>query len=120
MAVDNNKTFIGDNDKLVVYNNQVIKDLVFVFVYDDDNETDFDFPQATGQAFLRIYDERLGRQLKEWEGNLYLVIASSTIIANIPAGDLQFEETGKLYYEVGYVQSGGYEIVLRYGELEVI
>ena len=39
---------------------------------------------------------------------------------NASVADVTFDDNGKYYYEVGYTQTGGYDFVLRFGNLIVI
>ena len=57
--------FIAENEGLKFYNGKAVIDLVFAFYYDDEEETEFDFYGDTGSYFLRVLDERSGRELKE-------------------------------------------------------
>lgn len=113
----NTKLFGGSEYPLTVYNGQSLVDVAFRF-YTTDNcsgETvNFDFPDYTS-SFLRIFDERDGRELKEFA----LTNDGAYLIANVSASDMTFEQGGKYYYEVGYVRSV-YDQVLRYGNLLVI
>lgn len=106
--------FIAENEGLKFYNGQAVIDLVFAFYYDDEDESEFDFPQDSGNYFLRVLDERQGRELKEY--NSQLTKTSNKLIMNCSVSDMTFEDLGIYYYEMGYIRSGGYEEILRYGE----
>lgn len=110
----NYNLFQATENPLVIYNRQPILDIGFEFFYEDCDgvEVDFDFPNYSS-AFVRFYNERLGRLIKTFVPTL----SGNVLVLNTT--DTTFEDNGNYYYEVGYVQSGGYEIVLRYGILEV-
>lgn len=109
-----NKLFEGTEYPLELYNDQAIIDIGFQFVYDDcGTETDFTFPDYVS-SFFRAYNERLGRRVK----NIGLTRSGNVLVVN--STDTGFDDNGKYFYEVGYVMSGGYEIVLRYGQLTVL
>lgn len=114
MSVLNTRLFQAQEYKLELYNNQAIIDIGFEFVLDDcGTETDFDFPDYVS-SFLRVFNERLGRRIK----NIPLTRNGNTLF--IYSEDTDFDDNGKYYYEVGYLMSGGYEIVLRFGTLIVL
>lgn len=110
-----NRLFQATEYKMEMFNNQPIIDIGFQFYYlaDCGDETDFDFPNYVS-SYMKIYNERLGRTVKtiplERNGNILMIYSTDT----------SFESEGNYYYEVIYVMSGGYEIVLRYGLLQVI
>lgn len=113
----NTKLFTGEQYPLTVYNGQAIIDMAFRFFSEsecDGEETDFDFPDFAG-AYLRVYNERLGREIKD----LALTQSGATLVANLSALDMTFDDNGHYYYEVGYVMAV-YDQVLRYGKLIVI
>jgi hypothetical protein len=112
--MDNTHLFEGQEYPLTLYNTQPIIDLGFQFVYDDcGTETAFTFPGYEA-SYMRVYNERLGREIKE-----YLLTRSSNILI-LNTQDTDFDDAGDYFYEVLYVDSGGYEYVLRYGKLTVI
>jgi hypothetical protein len=45
---------------------------------------------------------------------------ASVQVLNCSESDMTFESAGNYYYEIGYIISGGYETVLRYGVIEII
>lgn len=111
------KGFIATESPLEFYNAQAVLDLPFPFVYDDEDSTLFDFPSYVS-SFLFIYDERRGRLIKSF--TTQMTRNSNTIVMNCSESDMTFEDNGKYYYEMGYIFTGGYEIVLRYGVMEII
>lgn len=113
----NTRLFEGKEYPLIIYNEKAVVDMAFRFYSEeicDGTETEFDFPNYTS-SYLRIYDERLGRLIKE----LALSQTSSLLIANFSVLDMTFEDNGNYYYEMGYVM-GVYEQPLRYGQLTVL
>jgi len=113
----NTKLFTGEEYSLTVYNGQAIINMAFRFFTEDDCdgvETDFDFPGFTS-GFLRVYSERLGREIKE----IALTQSGSSLIVNASVLDMTFDQNGHYYYEIGYVMDV-YEQVLRYGKFIVI
>lgn len=108
------KLFQAQESKLELFNNQPIIDIGFQFYYlECETETEFDFPDYSS-SYMKIYNERLGRTIK----TIPLVRNGNILI--IYSTDTNFETNGNYYYEVIYVMTGGYEIVLRYGLLQVI
>lgn len=110
--------FIAENEGLKFYNGQAVIDLAFAFYYDDEDETEFDFPMDAGSYFLRVLDERSGRELKEY--TTQLTRNSNKLVMNCSVSDMTFEDLGIYYCEMGYIRSGGYEEILRYGEFVTI
>lgn len=114
----NTKLFSGNEYSVTVYNGQPLINVAFRF-YTEDNcdgeQVDYDFPDFTS-GFLRVFNERGGRELKDFT----LTQSGAYLVANISALDATFEDAGNYYYEVGYVQSNVYEQVLRYGKFIVI
>lgn len=119
MSIETQRTFIGVEASLTVYGGQAILNLPFEFVYDDANETPYDFP-AFSDTYLLIGNERGGRTLKTFSQTNGLTRSSNNLVFNANESDMAFDEDGKYFYEMGYVRSGGYEQVLRYGELIVL
>lgn len=110
--------FIAENEDLKFYNGKAIINLVFAYYYDDEDETAFDFTDDSGSYFFRVLDERSGRELKEY--TTQLTRNSNRIIMNCSVSDMTFDDLGRYYYEKGYIRSGGYEEILRYGNLFII
>lgn len=110
------KLFDGVEGNLVIYNRQAIINLDIQFYSeecDDDllyEEEDFTFPGYVS-SYLRIYNERIGRLIKD----IVLAQSGGSLILNASVLDMTFEDNGNYYFEIGYVQSGGYEQVLKYG-----
>lgn len=113
----NTKLFIGREKDLKVYNGEAVLDwAIHFFDVDlcDGEEIDFTFPDFAG-AYLRVFNERLGRELKD----LALTRDGAYLIANFSVADMTFEDNGNYYYEIVYLR-GVYEQVLSYGKFIVI
>ncbi|HEY3404033.1 MAG TPA: hypothetical protein VGK59_11635 [Ohtaekwangia sp.] len=113
----NTKMFIAKDYPLSVFNGQPMIDVAIRFFTTDNcdgEEIDWDFPNYAG-AFLRVFNERLGRELKEFT----LSRDGAYLVANVSASDMTFEDNGNYYYEVVYL-NGVYEQVIRYGRFTVI
>lgn len=113
----NTQLFQAQEQPLKMYNGKPILGNGFAFYYYDDTcvtelETEFTFDGYIS-SYLRIYNERLGRLIKtiplDRVGNTLVIYSTDTV----------FDDNGNYWYEVGYLQTGGYEFVLRYGVLEV-
>lgn len=114
--------FIGRERDLVAYNGQALINYAIEFYTDacnndldtTNNKVPFDFSNFVTGYFL-ISNERNGRIIKLINdvspSGPYLVINSDNMI---------FDANGVYYYEIGYVQSGGYDIVLMFGKINVI
>lgn len=111
------RTFIGQEASLSVFNGQAIIDFPFEFVLDDCSESDFSFP-AFSSAYLTIYNERRGSLLIDLSSRI--TRSGKFLVLNASVADMTFDDLGKYEYEMGYVQAGGYSFVLRYGELIVL
>lgn len=115
------KLFDGVEKELKVYNGQAILDYdidFFTEECDDDfeeDEEDFTFP-AYISSYFRVYNERLGTLIKD----IALSRSGGSLIINASVLDMTFDQNGKYYYQIGYMQSGGYEITLMYGPLKVV
>lgn len=111
------KLFDGVQKQLTVYNGQAIIDYAIEFftLEDCDDEETFTFPSYLS-SYMRVFNERLGRELKD----ISLSQSGGSLIINASASDMTFEDNGNYYFEIGYVQTGGYEIVLMYGVMTVI
>lgn len=115
------KLFDGVEQPLEVYNRQAILDYEIQFFTEEcdddftDEEVDFTFP-SYASSYFRVYNERIGRLIKD----IALSRSGGALIVNASVLDMTFEDNGNYYYEIGYVQSGGYEIALRYGILRVV
>lgn len=115
------KLFDGVEKEIKVYNQKAILDLDIQYFTEecdedfDEDEVDYDFPGYVS-SYFRIYNERLGRLIK----TIVLSQSGGSLIVNASVLDMTFENTGAYSYEIGYVQSGGYEVMLNHGKLTVI
>lgn len=118
MPIINTRLFNAKEYNLVIYNRQAIINKAFRFYSEvscpDYEEIDFDFPDFVS-AYFRVYNERLGRLVLD----LVPTRSGPYLIVNASLADGTFEDLGNYFYEIGY-NSGGYELALRYGKLEVI
>lgn len=112
------QTFLAEHEGLRFYNAKALINLVFAFYLDDEAETEFDFTDDTGSYFFRVYDERSGRELKEFTNQI--TRNTNKLIFNCSVLDMTFQDVGKYYCEMGYIRSGGYEELLRFGLCEII
>jgi len=112
--------FDGREQELVIFNRQAVVSRETEFFTDDcdddleEEEVDFDFP-GFSSGYFRVYNERIGTLIK----NLVLTQNGSALVMNFSVLDMTFEDNGNYWYEMGYVQSGGYEIALMFGVLKV-
>lgn len=93
--------------------------LTFTIVYDDEDETIFNFPGYVS-AYFRAYDAAGEQLLKSF--TTQITRSSNVLIFNCSVSDMTFDDiqpNGKFYFEMGY-NSSGYEIALRYGTLNII
>lgn len=114
--MDISKGFIAQEQGLSFYNGQAVIDQAYTFLYDDDEETVFDFIGYVS-AFLYVYDERSGQLLKSFTSQI--TRNSNVLVMNCSVSDMTFDDEGFYYYEMGYNRSG-YEIPLRYGKLKIV
>lgn len=111
------KLFDGVKKELVMYNGQAVLDYAIEFYTDQECEEEIVFPfPAYVSSYLRVFNERLGTEIKD----IALSQSGGSLIINASVSDMTFEDNGKYYFEIGYVQSGGYEIVLMYGAFTVV
>ena len=114
------KLFDAEETPLEVFNGKAIIDQEIQFVVDE-CETDeveeaaYTFPGYVS-SYMRIYNERLGLLIR----TIVLSQSGGSLIVNASVADMTFDATGNYWYEIGYLQSGGYEIALRYGILKVV
>lgn len=120
MPTLNTRLFQAKDYPLVIYNGKAVINVAFRFysvVECDDipyEEIDFDFPDYAS-SYMRVYNERDGRLIIE----IALSRDGAYLIVNASASDMDFDDLGNYYYEIGYVR-GVYEQALRYGTLSVI
>jgi hypothetical protein len=109
--------FFAFNENLRVYNGKAIINLVVPF-YEEDLETPFSFSDDIGSYYFKVYDERLGHTIKNFSSQVSR--SDNNLIMNLSVADMTFDDNGKYYYEIGYIRSGGYDELLRYGVLIVL
>lgn len=114
--MDSHNLFPGIEWPLVYYNGKAVYNQHFEFL--DQDESDFSFTDFSS-ARLDVYDKRSGRLLKSFDST-HLTRSGNDIYFNASGADMEFEDIGKYYYEMYYIQSGGYDIVLLYGDFKVI
>jgi hypothetical protein len=112
MATEYLNTYIANEVNLNFFTDKPVRNTTFVFTYDDD--TDFDFPGGIGSVSLQVWeDDEDGKRLYNWTTQTEITVSGNVVFLN--TADLNLE-AGKYYYELGYVTTGGYEILLMFGE----
>lgn len=111
-----NRIFDAEERPLDIYNQVAIIDLAISFFTEEcEDDEDFTFPNFSS-AYFRVFNERLGRTIKD----ITLTRSGNELVMNASVSDMTFEDNGRYYYEIGYIQTGGYELPLRYGVATVI
>lgn len=115
----NTHLYQAQEGQLQIYNGKPIIDVGLAYYLQDDScinpdeETEFEYPGYIS-SYLKVYNERGGRLLKtiplDRVGNVLVVNTTDTV----------FDDNGNYEYEVGYLQTGGYEFVLDYGVFKVV
>lgn len=119
MSTERTISHWGEEIKLEVFNGQALIDLPIDFYYDNETNDDFDFP-GLANTYFYVYSEREdGRIIKSFNQSNGVTRSGASLVFNISASDMTFEDRGKYYYELGYIRSGGYEQILRFGDLIV-
>jgi hypothetical protein len=114
--MDIHNEFIAQEKELVFYAGKAILNKVHSFY--DVNGDDWNFQDATGFTF-RIWEEREGGLLMiDWD-DTNLANSGNEITLNAPATDTDIER-GKYYYEIEYLVSGGYSVLIAYGTAKFI
>ena len=117
--MDIHNEFIAQQKDLVFYSGKAILNKRHAFF--DINGDPWDFSQATGYTF-KIWEEREGGRLMiDWgDDNITLSGSDSNeLLLNSLAGETDIER-GKYYYEIEYLLSGGYTVLIGYGEANFI
>ena len=114
--MDISKGFIAEEQGLSFYNGKAVINLAFTFLYDDDDETVFDFAGYVS-AYFYVYDERGEQLIKSFTSQI--TRNSNVLVMNCSVADMTFEDEGNYFYELGYNRSG-YECPLRYGKLKIV
>lgn len=115
MALDDDLMFIAEESGLEAYNGAPLLNLAIYF--EDSDENAFTFPGFVS-AYMNVYQARNESQLKSFASQI--TRNSNVYVLNMSASDMTFNDNGDYYYEMGYIQSGGYSIPLRYGKLTII
>jgi len=115
--MDQSRAFIAQEAPLVFYNAKAILNLAFPVLYDDEDETPFDFPGFVS-AYFRIYDGKKRIQLLK---NFATQVTRNSyiLIMNCSVADMTFDDQGIYFFEMGYNYSG-YEVPIRYGDLTIL
>lgn len=117
--MDIHNEFIAQEKDLVFYAGKAILNKRHAFY--DINQDPWDFSSATGFTF-KVWEEREGGLLMiDWDSdNLSLSTSNENeILLNAPSFDTSIER-GKYYYEMEYLVTGGYSILLAYGQANFI
>lgn len=118
--MDIHNEFIAQKKRLVFYAGKAVLNKRHAFF--DINEDPWNFSAATGFTF-KIWEEREGGQLMiTWTSPTNLTLSTTNtneIILNAPAIDTTIER-GKYYYEIEYLLSGGYSVLIAYGEADFL
>lgn len=120
MAIERVYGFIALEQDLVMYNAKAVIDLPFQFYFSDG--TNYTFVGYVS-GYFNIYDERGGAVIKTYTSTANISRNSNNLVLNIATADFTFNDAypnGKYQYEMGFVQSGGYSIPLRYGKLFIV
>lgn len=115
MAIDDDLMFIAEEAGLEAYNGSPILNLAVYFEDQDGNAYPF---AGYSSAYMNVFQARGQAQLKNFTNQI--TRNSNVLVLNFSTLDMTFNDAGDYYYELGYVQSGGYTIPLRYGKLTVI
>lgn len=122
MAINRVEMFAAEEEDLIAYNAKAIIQLSFAFYFDTDgivnDETNFNFPGFIS-PYLYIYNERSAHQILIKSFVNQLSVSGNIMLLNASVADMTFNDVGKYYYELGYIQTGGYETPLRYGNFFV-
>jgi hypothetical protein len=114
IIMDIHNEFIAQKKDLVFYAGKAILNKVHAFFDLDGN--DWDFSDAVGFSF-KVWEEREGGLLV-----IDFVNVSNTandVILNATPTETNIER-GKYYYEIEYIISGGYPVLIAYGEAKFI
>lgn len=118
--MDIHNEYIANEKELFFYKGKPILNKRHAFV--DINGDAWDFSAATGYTF-KVWEEREGGiQVIDWTSPTNLTLSATNtneILLNAPAEDTDVER-GRYYYEIEYLVSGGYSILLAYGPITCI
>lgn len=115
--MDTHNEFIANKKDVVFYTGKAILNKVHAFF--DVDGSDWNFSLATGFTF-KIWEEREGGLLMiSWTSPTNLAVSGNELTLNSPASDTNIER-GKYYYEIEYLLSGGYTVLIAFGEAKFI
>ena len=116
--MDIHNEYIAEEKDIVFYAGKPVLNRQHKFY--DVNGDPWSFSLATGFSF-KIWQEREGGLLMiEWYSDTYNLANSENIIfLNAPGEDTDIE-LGKYYYEIEYTVSGGYGVLIAFGEAKFI
>jgi hypothetical protein len=115
--MDIHNEFIAYNKDLVFYAGKPVLNRVHTF-YDVDRNP-WSFAGALSYTF-KIWEEREGGLLMvDWSSPNNLSNNDNNIVLNAPAADTGIER-GRYYYEIEYVEAGGYPVLIAFGKAEFI
>lgn len=118
--MDIHNEYIANEKELFFYKAKPILNKRHSFV--DINGDPWDFSAATGYTF-KVWEEREeGIQVIDWTSPTNLTLSATNtneIILNSPWEDTNIGR-GRYYYEIEYLVSGGYSILLAYGPMTCI
>lgn len=118
--MDVHHEFIAQQKALVFYAGKPVLNKRHAFY--DINGDQWNFSSAVGFTF-KIWEEREGGLLMiSWISPTNLTLSTSDtneIILNAPVSDTTIER-GKYYYEIEYLISGGYSVLIAYGEAKFL
>lgn len=114
--MDINNVFIAQKKDLVFYAGKPIINKRMAFY--DINGSPWNFSFAEGFRF-RVWEEREdGLLMIEWDDS-NLTNVNHELILNSQSGVTSIE-LGRYYYEIEYIISGGYPILIAYGQCKFI
>jgi hypothetical protein len=112
MASESHNTFIAEEYSLVFYTG---KPLVS-FSLDCSNAT---FSGQVGYTFKIWEDGENGRLLLSLVQGTGLVLSGTNVLISTSSGQMNIP-VGKYYYELSYLISGGYEVLVKFGQAKFI
>jgi hypothetical protein len=107
MANEQHKTFIGEEYDLIFYTGKPLVE----YEIECENAT---FSGQVGYTLKIWEDGEDGRQLLSLVQGNGLRLSGTSIFISASSGQMDIEP-GRYYYELSYLVSGGYEILVKYG-----
>lgn len=115
--MDIHNEFIAQEKDLVFYSGKAILNKRHAFY--DRNGNAWVFNDVAGFTF-KIWEEREGGLLMiDWTYPANLSYSGNEITLNAPSTDTDID-IGKYYYEIEQITSGGYSILLAYGQAQFL